>query len=105
MVWYRKAAEQGDTDAQHALGEMYDKGPGVTQDVVEALAWHMKADGFSNAAEYSDTMKYSQKLKAIYLKYISSKVTAEMLRPDVALQCNVKEMLKNIKQSVKRIEK
>ena len=45
--WCRKAAEQGDADAQHNLGLMYAKGEGVPKDVVEAYAWFLlaKANG------------------------------------------------------------
>ena len=32
VTWYRKAAEQGDADAQYNLGVMYAKGQGVPQD-------------------------------------------------------------------------
>lgn len=41
--WYTKAAEQGYSKAQRALGEMYDKGEGVTQDFKEAFKWYAKA--------------------------------------------------------------
>ena len=36
-------AEQGDTDAQHSLGVMYDTGQGVPQDYKEAATWYRKA--------------------------------------------------------------
>ena len=34
--WYRKAAEQGDADAQYNPGVMYDKGEGVPEDDIQA---------------------------------------------------------------------
>ena len=37
--WYKKAAEQGDADAQFNLGFMYSKGLGVPQDYVQAHMW------------------------------------------------------------------
>jgi TPR repeat protein len=37
--WHRKAAEQGDADAQFTLGVMYASGEGVVKDTVEAHAW------------------------------------------------------------------
>ena len=40
---YRKAAEQGDADAQNVLGWMYDKGRGVEQDDIQAIFWYSKA--------------------------------------------------------------
>jgi TPR repeat protein len=38
-MWYRRAAEQGDSLAQYSLGLLYDRGQGVPQDVVEASKW------------------------------------------------------------------
>ena len=40
---YRKAAEQGNADAQFNLALMYDNGEGVTQDYAEAVKWYRKA--------------------------------------------------------------
>ena len=39
VKWYRKAAEQGDADAQANLGLMYALGVGVPKDLVQAHAW------------------------------------------------------------------
>jgi TPR repeat protein len=39
IIWYEKAAAQGDPDAQCILGEMYADGQGVTQDDVQAYKW------------------------------------------------------------------
>ena len=41
--WYRKAADQGNADAQFSLGYMYDNGQGVPQDYAEAARWYRKA--------------------------------------------------------------
>ncbi len=38
--WYRKAADQGNVDAQFNLGYMYWKGLGVRQDYVKAHMWY-----------------------------------------------------------------
>jgi TPR repeat protein len=43
IVWYRKAADQGDTSAETNLGFMYSKGQGVTIDHAQALFWYRKA--------------------------------------------------------------
>ncbi len=40
MKWYRLAAEQGDADAQYAVGDGYQYGKGVTQDHKEAMKWY-----------------------------------------------------------------
>jgi TPR repeat protein len=42
-IWYRKAAEQGDVDAQVLLGLLYDLGHGVPQDFTQAASWYRKA--------------------------------------------------------------
>ncbi len=39
LKWYRKAAEQGNADAQNNLGFMYLNGYGVPQDNVQAHMW------------------------------------------------------------------
>jgi TPR repeat protein len=41
--WYRKVAEKGVHLAQSILGEMYEKGRGVQQDLTEAVKWYRKA--------------------------------------------------------------
>src|SRR4030081_936634 len=38
-MWYRRAAEQGDSLAQYSLGLRYDRGQGVPRDIVEASKW------------------------------------------------------------------
>ena len=43
VKWYRKAAEQGDADAQSNLGGMYANGWGVPEDDGEAVKWYRKA--------------------------------------------------------------
>ena len=51
--WYRKAADQGDADAQDALGDLYDKGQGVPQDYAQAALWYRKAaDQGNSSAEF-----------------------------------------------------
>lgn len=44
VVWYRKAAEQGNAGAQFALGAMYATGQGTPQDYQQAYAWSSVAD-------------------------------------------------------------
>ena len=43
VKWYRKAAEQGNAEAQSNLGMMYYAGQGVPQDHAEAAKWYLKA--------------------------------------------------------------
>ena len=51
VKWFRKAAEQGQADAQFNLGVMYVKGDGVPEDDAEAAKWYRKAaeQGYARA--------------------------------------------------------
>ena len=41
--WYRKAADQGNADAQSDIGVLYQNGWGVARDYAEAMRWYRKA--------------------------------------------------------------
>ena len=43
VKWFRRAAEQGEVDAQVNLGFMYGKGQGVATDYQQAFNWYRKA--------------------------------------------------------------
>jgi TPR repeat protein len=43
MIWYRKAADQGNAEARFNIGELYLNAQGVTQDYAEAMRWFRKA--------------------------------------------------------------
>ena len=42
-LWYRKAADQGNTVAQVHLADLYRDGRGVTRDPAQAVTWYRKA--------------------------------------------------------------
>jgi len=48
-VWFRKAAEQGNSGAQYCLGVAYSNGEGVQQDSAQAATWLRKAAEQGNA--------------------------------------------------------
>jgi uncharacterized protein len=48
--WYRKSAEQGNTNAEYSLAYMYHGGKGVPQDDSEAARWCLKAAEQGNAS-------------------------------------------------------
>ena len=50
VVWYRKAADQGNAVAQNNLGFMYDQGLGVARDYAQAVVWYRKAADQGDAA-------------------------------------------------------
>ena len=49
LIWFKKAAEMGNTDAMINIGDMYKEGYGVPEDYSEAMRWYKKA------AELGDT--------------------------------------------------
>jgi len=63
LRWFRKAAAQGDANAQTFLGLMYGSGRGVKQDDAEALNWFRKAaaQGNADAQEMVDKLSGSSR--------------------------------------------
>ena len=57
--WYRLAAEQGNTDAQAALGDAYGSGLGVLKDLALAHMWYniASANGHESAGEVRDRLE------------------------------------------------
>jgi uncharacterized protein len=43
MIWLRKAADQGDAEAQQGVGTLYRDGLGVPHDYMQAMGWFRKA--------------------------------------------------------------
>lgn len=54
VVWLKKAAAQGNADAENLLGDCYRNGWGVSEDVVAAKEWYQKAaeKGHQEAKEF-----------------------------------------------------
>lgn len=48
VKWFRRAADQGNADAQYGLGIMYSNGRGVPQNDVEAVKWFRLASDKGN---------------------------------------------------------
>ncbi len=59
VIWYRKAAEQGDAEAQYHLGYMYTVGRGIPENDVKAYSWWSvaKAQGEKQATSNLDSLK------------------------------------------------
>jgi TPR repeat protein len=63
LIWYRRAAEQGDVDAMVAMGMAYADGIGVPQDYVEAHKWYNVAAPRTNYGDIrNDIMKRREDL-------------------------------------------
>ena len=59
IYWYKKAANQGDSRAQYALGIMYMYSRGVEHDIEEATKWfHLAAEqGHMNAQKELERLR------------------------------------------------
>ncbi|MCK5556419.1 MAG: sel1 repeat family protein, partial [Alphaproteobacteria bacterium] len=62
---YRKAADQGDNNAEYSLGSLYSQGKGVPQDYTKAIKW------LSRASEHGD----AQAQAALAVLYYDGKGT------------------------------
>jgi len=59
--WYRKAAEQGDMEAQFCLAKMYAEGDGVSQDFAEYQKWLQTAAEHGHAtAQFLMGVRYQE---------------------------------------------
>ena len=73
VKWYRKAAEQGNADAQNNLGFCYSKGYGITQSRAEAIKWYRKAAEQGNAAAQNnlgDCYYYGRSVAQDYIEAV-----------------------------------
>jgi uncharacterized protein len=65
LIWYRRAADQGDIDSQLVLGLAYSDGLGLPQDFVEAHKWYnLAASRVGYADMRADFMKRRDELAA-----------------------------------------
>lgn len=59
--WYRKAAEQGDIDAQYNIAQMSYKGDGIQKNYEEAAKWYRKiAESGDSYGQYTIGHMYSK---------------------------------------------
>ena len=73
VKWYRKAAEQGDADAQFNLGACYFLGNGVEKNDSEAVKWWRRAAEQGNA-------KAQEVLRCLGIFYSSDLGTASAIK-------------------------
>lgn len=61
VAWFRKAAEQGNAEAQYSMGVLYADGKGVSRDHYQAALWYHKAaeQGYARAQYYLADTYYS----------------------------------------------
>ncbi len=64
MEWFKKAADQGNAEAQCKIGSMYENGDGVKQDFIAALEWFKKAADQGNAEAGKNIERLRQKIHA-----------------------------------------
>jgi len=61
VKWYRRAAEQGEANAQNDLGYIYYSGHGLPKDYAEAVKWYRKAAEQGEApAQYNLGLMYAE---------------------------------------------
>jgi TPR repeat protein len=67
VIWWRKAADQGDMDAQYELGVLYQKGEGVPKDLVLAYMWEnlAAAQGEEEARKLRNALERSMTLEQV----------------------------------------
>ncbi|MEX6315485.1 tetratricopeptide repeat protein [Providencia manganoxydans] len=66
MYWYKRAALQGNSDAQFAMGRGYEKGNGIGKDLVSAFDWYRQgADNGSAPAAMKVAEFYEQGLGGV----------------------------------------
>jgi LysM repeat protein len=86
LHWYSRSANQGLGPAQQNLAELYMKGQGATQDLVQAYKWFTLAG--RNAKEY----QMSPSTKARFKKKLSEEEWAAKLKHDEKLKETEKNM-------------
>jgi len=74
--WLRKAAEQGNANAQYYLGMAYSNGKGVTQDYVQAYMWC----DLSAAVLTGELRETASKLRDAIAKKMTTQQIAEAQR-------------------------
>jgi TPR repeat protein len=79
MIWFRRAADQGDVWSQGRLGEMYYRGEGVPRDVVLSDMWFNLAAG-SNVEKMTAPAPWSlSQVLAMDRDSLETKMSASMV--------------------------
>ncbi|HZY71927.1 MAG TPA: tetratricopeptide repeat protein, partial [Edaphobacter sp.] len=81
VLWYRKAADQGDARAQYTLGLMYGSGQGIQQDDLEAYFWlDLAASGHMETPKQRDSANKARDLTAAKLSQTDISRTQERVQ-------------------------
>ena len=62
VEWYRKAAEQGISEAQYVLGACYQNGIVADKNITEAVKWYRKAAAQGHEKAMTALLKLSDEL-------------------------------------------
>ena len=78
--WYRKAAQQGNSLAQLAMGDFYKEGHGLSKDIVQAYMWYSLAasQGEKGAAKILEDLQ----LQMTPTQITEAKRLANAFRPE-----------------------
>jgi hypothetical protein len=80
LKWFRRAADQGNAEAQDHIGLMYYSGRGVPQDYAEAARWYLLAAQAGNEHAQSQLTQMYQGGVGVPRDYQESKKWARMLK-------------------------
>lgn len=97
VEWYRKAAEQGLSEAQNNLGVMYKDGQGVAQDEGEAVRWFLLAARQGNVLAQSNLGWMYQSGRGVAQNFDSARYWYHeaALKGHAAAQNNLGRMLRD----------
>jgi hypothetical protein len=81
LLWYNKAAYQGESKAELNLGVMYENGRGVEKDFGEAESWYRKAiaHGDEDAQQYLNNLESKRQASASAAREEESRKQARIL--------------------------
>jgi hypothetical protein len=85
--WSCKAAEKGDTKAQHYLGDAYRRGLGVPQDLAEAIRWYRKSAEQGDVPAQCHLFDAYRQGQGVPQNYIVSSRWLLKLAGPIALRC------------------
>ena len=94
-----KMAASGNVSAQYILGEMYEEGRGVKQNLVTAIEWYKKAQGNGHKDAATRITQIKDNIAKAKLKKNTpvKKITKVKKKPSIAKTKTVKPVVKKVK--------
>lgn len=95
FYWFKKAAEQGESRSQNALGDMYRFGKGIAKNYKEAVYWYEKAADQGNNDCLINLGEMYEKGLGVYQDYVEAKYWYKKAKKQGSYKA--KKSLKNLK--------